>query len=265
MQGFLDNWDEAMDERRFHIVTCGVCGECEKVPKKATHQESGFFPIDFTKQPCLRMSGSKAQHIDRFPPQEQLLYSYTVRDTVKYHVYREAVYENMTAACRPCYEKLKKKETPAFSLAAGYDYGNLRGYLKAMGLREPTLLEQILVSPVMPMFISLKCQPIGTIKHCEHMRLKGHVICTSLDASTVFLESVPDPSTVAKYIKVVFVGHQTAYAAWKLRKMIRGVLEVDGQYVYRLLHLMKDHNPRSVAVEGRLCQTFARVFELQAD
>lgn len=256
MQRCLDKWDEAMDERRFHTITCGICGECEKVAKKATHQEAGFFPIDFTKQPCLCMSGSEAANIDRFETEEQTLYSYTVRDGQKYHVYREAVYENMTAACRSCYEKLKKKEIPAFSLAAGYDYGNLRGYLKAMGLREPTLLEQILVSAVIPMFVSLKCQPIGTIKHCEYMRLKGHVLCASLDASTVFLDSVPDPTTVAKYIKVVFVGHQTAYAAWKLRKMIRGVLEVDGSYVYRLLELMKRHNPRSVLC--RLNRNLAR-------
>lgn len=244
MQHYLDKWDEAMDETRHHTVTCGLCGECQKVPKKGGHQEIGFHPIDFTGYECLRMPGSESRMIDRHPQDEQLLYSFTVRDGIKYCVYPEAVYENRTAACTACLGKIKVNEKPEFSLAGGYDYGNLRAYLKANGLREPTLLEAILVSPVLPMFITLQCSSLGSMRHCEYTHLKGHVLCAPLDANTVFLKSLPDTETVARYFKIVFVGNDTAYAQWKLRKMIKGVLEVDGPYVYNLLRLLKRHNPR---------------------
>jgi hypothetical protein len=188
----------------------------------------------------IKMDGHTSEIIDRSPPEERGAYSFTQIGDERYHVYQEAAIGTKTAACSTCYADLKASKVPRLSLADNCDYGDPIG----AGLPPLTLLEEVLISPVIPNIVMLKCSRVGSMFGTEQKFLHGHAVCVLGDGPQAVLKSVPDPLAVARYVKVIFVGADSAYAQWKQCNMIPGILQANIDTVLRHLYFHKRHNPR---------------------
>lgn len=144
--------------RNPHIETCAMCGYNIFESECSNERIQTFSLSDNTVSVILEIKDELErqfyEHIN--DPQVNPVYTYYTSPTsqIRYALYPVAVTdESKIPSCDSCAKSLKEGKIPVYSLAFGFDYGNF----KAMGLREPTMIERIFW-PWAHLSVNMGCQ-----------------------------------------------------------------------------------------------------------
>jgi len=133
--------------------------------------------------------------------------------------------------------KIKKKENPpAYSLAAGYDYGSP----VALGLEPLTPAEALPISLVRPDMVVIKLPPTsGT----DQLKLRGRVVSFDQEGPREFAKQLPDVGATHSVLRVWFVGPKGDTGVWRKGVTACDGLTVDCAKVVKWLQVLKKINP----------------------
>ena len=215
------------------------------VPRKPLMLERSLKQVELLKSEPINLTTS-------------LLTRYEHIDGTQYKGYKPGVLSggNMVALCQVCDTYLKKREIPPFSLADGYEFGDLN---KIPELKDLSPLERRLVGDIRPYIEIVKLKPASLKSHSVETlqsALEGHVISFRQNAIKRFLEArnkLPRLD-LHEHMHVTFIGPQKQWDAlkkenWKSSQLIQGMFKIRPKIVYDALKFLKRNNPFYAHIE----------------
>jgi len=258
-------------------LSCACCGVREFVPKDEEH--TAYPQVNITDLPWymeVSPTDSRLKVWQCLPPEHKAVVGITEHEGRLYnlHPWFTNTSEGTTRMCERCSSHVKsfrgssasrrgeesegkdemekrRKLAPAYSLAAGYDYGNP----VALGLEPLAAAESLLVGLVRPDMVVVKFTPSGNLDLSQvssnQMKLRGHVVSFDQDGPRELAKHLPDVEAITSVLRVWFVGPRGRLDKWREGVLACDGLTVDCGKVVKWLQVLKIINPHYEHVKIR--------------
>ncbi len=234
------------------LKSCATCGERRYGISCSLHDVS---TISLLRLSSVEIDTYNALGI--YSPVRSVWIDKRSRDFVYYHAHPEFVaIDGAAFLCNNCSSCLKRKKTPAihkYSVAAGYDFGDISRLPLSMNILPLTVAERFLIALV---------RPYGSVYKLSNSarKLNGHIISflhngalqTTRTLSPMFSNVMPQPKHLLDAVKVAFVGPDDQFEFGRSNAAIScEPLNVRGEVVVAWLKMLHVINPlyRNVGVD----------------
>ena len=237
LSGFQDKFSTSAA-----LLSCASCGK-----RHFTSNSRHDFPlVNLDELNVLSLNQSSVDHYHSVPVAYRKALSVVEHGERHLHLHqqftRTLLLRNGTKLrsaqlCRRCFEAVAVGEVPAFSLAAGFRFGDA----ERIGLPKLSDLEAILLGMGRTHLTTLKLSTTGG--HTPAFAIKGHVISFPHDAPQQAAAAFPDISGATRHFCVKFTGpSQHAEEALRRALHIESLL-ARPEVIYAWLRALKVLNP----------------------
>lgn len=232
----LLKWNEWMNTDS--ISTCAICG---------IHNWGKIHQISIKDLSLLKVTQEKIDTYNQVSPQYQGVFNYYSCDNTFYHLHKTGLHENQQTVnvCNNCFTTLNNNKIPKYSLAAGFDFGNLEN----LGLPELNLFELEACILTRMYFKTVKLLPPSNLNEKASIEaLLGHFAITLHNGPQVIADTFPRKD-VKDAINVCFVGTQQQWSICKnaFQRSKSHILRLQPMLIW--LKMWKELNPYYATIQ----------------